>query len=132
MNDPEKSMNYLIDRYYGEADDKIDIHQDKDMQEKLASSLDKMNAIKDMDFDIDVNIMKTIVSAQEISNKKRIFIETLGFAALCISLLLTVSFIIFKFRLFTQVLYAELLIFIIMPFVIIPFAKYARMKEGNL
>lgn len=132
MNDPEKSMNYLIDKYYDEADDKIDIQQDKDMQEKLACSLDKMNAIKDMDFDIDVNIMKTIVSAQEMSNKKRIFIETLGFGALCISLLLTVGFIVFKFRLFTQVLYAELLIFIIMPFVIIPFAKYARMKEGNL
>lgn len=132
MNDPEKSMNYLIDKYYDETDDKIDIQQDKDMQKKLASSLDKMNAIKDMDFDIDVNIMKTIVSAQEISNKKRVFIETLGFGALCISLLLTVGFIVFKFNLFTQVVYAELLIFIIMPFVIIPFAKYARMKEGNL
>lgn len=131
MNDPKKNMNYSIDEYYNETDDKIDI-QDKDMQQKLASSLGKMDAIKDIDFDIDVNIMETINSAQEIKHNKKALNEALGFGILCVSLLLTISFIVLKFKLFIQIFYAEIIIFTLMPFIIIPFAAYARMKEGNL
>lgn len=125
--------DYLIEKYYSEKkSEKADTINSKDSDEykkKLYASLDKMDILKDIDYAVDVNIMKVILEADSIKEKQKSFHESLLFAAVCSIIISIMLFITIKFSLFTEVLYFEIVIFFIMPVLIIPFAKLAGTKE---
>ena len=123
--------NHIIDSCYNEDFDSQDITEliDDRFREKLEKSLEKMDSIEALDFNLDINILDIITKAETIKHKKKLRFESIAFISLC---LLIISFFIFlalnvnlKF-----ILFFEVLVSILLPLALIPIAKSAKTR-GN-
>lgn len=128
MNEHEDLKDKLIDIYYKE-----DILQNKEKENvnfsiKLESSLNKMDELHKLDFDLEINILDIISQGEKIKENRKFKLDIVKFFAIsiCIILFITISTVIFKTRFF---FYFYIALSTLIPFTLIPIAKFSRAKE---
>lgn len=130
MTKKESFENKIIDEFYGEENlnsQDVDSHIKQAFEDKLNSSLSKMDKLDEMDFDLDVNILSIINKADEIKENKTSKLEVVKFLSVCISIILISALLVFKFG--TElIIYAEILFSFILPLSLIPFWRFAKAK----
>lgn len=133
MRQSDKYINIIIDKYYGEDAEQSNEHdlanEDtiQEFNDKFHISLNKMDLIKDLDFELNINIMDIIERAEETKSQNKFRYELLGFIAAC-TLILT-FLIIFIFSINLKILiYSELILSLLLPLSVIPFSRNAKVK----
>jgi len=99
------------------------------MGNKTEASLKKMDAIKDLDFKMDVDIAQIILKAEMITNKKKDKKEFILFILSAFSLVAFVLFFIILTGAQKIILYFEGAFFTLAPLMIIAAALSARVRE---
>lgn len=123
-----KNQDNLIDKYYNEDFDKKYTDDDKFYNE-IDESLDKMNVIKDIDCDMDIDISEIIESAETIKNKRKRIIENIAFAIISIIIFSAFAFTAASNGMKFIVIY-EITIITLIPFTLIPISMI-ELKGGK-
>jgi len=128
MDSKEKIKDLFIDSYYDEEKEFQPPADFNNFSEKLNSSLHLMDKLEELDYDLDVNILDIINTAEIIVNKRKCFKEAVGFifCCLCMISLALVSIIVFKTKF---IIYVEIILSVLLPFALIPLASHYKPKE---
>jgi len=123
----------LIDSYYNELSEKainLDLNIDSiNINDKLNAVSEKLDSLNNIDFDLDVNILSIIQSAENIKLKKKNKFETLSFV-LTELLILSLFSLLGILSGFKILIYILAFTSILLPFILIPLAQIYKNKEG--
>jgi len=122
-----------IDFYYNELFEKdinLDLNIDSiNINDKLNAVSEKLDSLNNIDFDLDVNILSIIQSAENIKIKKKNNFETLSFV-LTELLILSLFSSLGILSGFKVLIYILAFTSILLPFILIPLAQIYKNKEG--
>lgn len=133
MKQSDEFKNNIIDNYYNEnhqLNNEHKVSNEDNLQaykEKLQISMNTMNLLNDLDFELDINIMDIIEKAAIVKREKKSMYELFGFITICI---LIISFIVIlafsiniKFLIYSEILFSALL-----PLIVIPISRNTKAK----
>jgi hypothetical protein len=122
---------HLIDNYYNEASSFQESHSEDNelFKEKLEKSLEKMNALEDLDFPMDINILEIVNTAEAIKDKKKLRLESFAFIGVCLIIISAVVLLSLSVDV-KIILYTEAAISALLPLTLIPIAKNIKIR-GN-
>jgi hypothetical protein len=134
MSKQDDLEKQLIDDYYSlrenGASHNISENIEDDFTKKLHSSMSKMDALANEDFNLEINILGIISEGEEIRLKaedRKEFIKFIFTAALILTSIVLLTVFV-NHNIF---IYWQLIVFSIIPFTLIPLAKYSLSKEGS-
>ena len=133
MSKQDNREKQLIDDYYAlrevDASDSISDNFEDDFVQKLHSSMSKMDALANEDFNLEINILGIISEGEEIRLKaedRKEFIKFIFTATLILTSIVLLTVLVNQ----NIFIYWQVAVFFIMPFTLIPLAKFSLSKEG--
>jgi hypothetical protein len=124
----EKDFERYVDEYYTHKENASE-PEINDENTLLYSSLDTMDALEKINFNIDLDIMSIIDQGEEISIRKK---DTKEFILFLLSAFLLIGVVVFACIYINKniFVYIQLIIVIFLPFILIPLSYYRTTKGG--
>jgi hypothetical protein len=124
MKEKGNAEDRYIDEYYDEAP-KSNIAPDDSFKASMKKSLAKMDAIEDLDFPLDINILEIISKGEEVKDKRKVKVELAGFISVCFFIVSTLATLLISTNPKIY-LYAYAAISVLLPLIVIPIARNAK------